>query len=368
MYKYSEFILEYKNRKDKSDFIEDFSDLYIERIAKKLNVKLVKKLGKGSFGIAYLADKDKVIKVTTDAQEAENAIRLSDIELEYFLNYYDVFEMTLDKIEYSKGKKVYFILMDYVRPLQGKEREYWGRYYEGFFGNYTDEEFLDDVWEDYTWGSTKDGKLPTKIREEADKAIEYFKPFLKRQRWKMKDEASDYGIEFSDAHANNLGIRKSDGAIIYFDIGYYDSVTVEGEHGEVEYEIDKVDFENDFKKVKKMIINNYKPYTVIPINKVIGDISKLLNVNKVKAYKYLRDEVFLHYEKSTANGYPPPLMFIAKDKGTDWYYEDGIIRTRMDLKSAQIEPHWKEGKMDIGLTFKDDYKDRTLEKEYKLKN
>lgn len=274
IYKFKKFLLEYKNRYSGSERIEDFADLYIERIAENLNVKLIKKLGNGYYGIAYLVNNDKVIKVTTDYQESENAKNLIGKKNKHFLNYYDVFEMTLK--DSSENKQIYYILMDYIRPLNSKEKSIrWNLYFQQDTDSYIK-------------------KLFSNIIEDENIKDEYILKFIKdiiSQRSEIFSEAEKLGIEFSDAHKNNLGIKK-DGSLVYFDIGADDFVY--GNNKKIETR----EFENDFKKIRNLIVNKYESNTPIEINSLVNDISKLLNVNKIKAWKYLRDEIYYQYHKN----------------------------------------------------------------------
>ena len=343
IYKYNEFLLEYKARYSKSENIEDFADLYIDKIAKKLNVRLIKKLGMGSFGIAYLVDNDKVIKVTSDKNEAENARKLIDQDLIHFLNYHDVFEITLDGMDFStpddsmrdvKFSELYFILMDYVKPLSKDDKEKWSILFQDYFHYSTNDElFLDNVYFEF-----------------GDSGVKYFETFVK-QRSEFLEEGAYYNIEFVDAHQDNLGIRK-DGTLVYFDVGGYDEVTIYGDGGERKsFNIEKSDFENDFKKIKDLITTKYKPLDNIPIKDIVSDISKLLSANKVKSYKYLRDEVYSQFRKSSTN-YEIPIWFTATHRTDD---PDMIPR-----KLPHIKPNWKKSNMEIFLVFDDTYSGRII--------
>lgn len=371
MLKYNEFILEYKERRTPSQDIEDFSDLYIDRVADKLNTKIIKKLGIGSFGIAYLTKDNKVLKVTTDHNEAKNILILKDKKFKHFLNYYDVFSLSLDgkdfeemkpqdlKYKYNYPKiKVYFILMDYVKPLEGWKEIMWDLLSREFFNKYTEpENFLkwvrDKIRYSDDYGVTEDYYK--------DNVIPYFEDMINNQRNEMIEEGRKLGISFKDAHGGNLGERK-DGTLVYFDVGYADTITDMDTDTKPDLkDIRKVDLENDFKKVKNMIISKYKKDTPVLVRKVVSDISNLLGINKVKAYKYLRDEAWSYKNKMNSTFFRNnldnleyPIYFVYKPKNKEWEdmlddsggYKD-LIRFNVEHnKKPHIDPSWKRKVLD----------------------
>jgi hypothetical protein len=375
--KYSEFILEYKNRGRASLDIEDFSDLYIDDVAKKFNTSVVKKLGMGSFGIAYLTKNNKVLKVTTDRNEAKNVLTLKEKTFKHFLNYYGVFEMTLDgeKIKsvkpsdirsYPKNKKtVYFILMDYIKPIEKRwKQRSWDLLSDQFFNRYVKDDDL-MKWVKNRIRNVEDMLVTEEFYK--DVVIPYFQHMIDDQRKEMIEEGRSIGVYFKDAHAGNLGEGK-DGTLVYFDIGFSDRVIdLENEIEHSHTDIETVDFENNFKKIKNMITSKYEMGKPILIQKVISDISNLLNINKVKAYKYLRDEVFKYYDLFDVWDYDSirDIYFSYKPKDLTWEefneIEDEKIkksRSRLRRKSGEILPTWKKDNNEIFVTWTKGYKEK----------
>jgi len=364
IYNYKNFILEYKHRDDPSSVIEDFSDLYIDRISKKFNTSIVKKLGMGAFGIAYLTKNNKVLKVTTDQNEAKNVLALKNKKFKHFLNYYDVFSLTLDGKSFPNinpmdmfgsydNSSIYFILMDYVKPLTNYKKDLWRKFGASvlvkpgeFFDDYIEDgEFLEYVGKqmDYTI------KNSTKFSEKDKKRVlSYFENIID-QRDSFLDETEEIGTNLSEVHPGNLG-EKRDGTIVYFDIGFSDSGIIDVDTGDQPSleDIPSINLENDFTKIKNMITSNYEKETPIPINQVISDISKLLNVNKVKAYKYLRDEVWTYRKVAFKKLKTKPIYFTYKRNG------------KFEQKSSDIQPKWKRKGYEIYLVWKDTYKDLSL--------
>lgn len=384
MLKYNEFILEYKERMTPSQDIEDFSDLYIDKVADKIGTKVIKKLGRGSFGIAYLTKDNKVLKVTTDHNEAKNILILKDKKLKHFLNYYDIFSLSLDgkdfeemkpqdlKFKYSYPKvKVYFIVMDYIKTVDGWKEIMWDLLSRDFFNKYVEPENFMKWVRDKIRYSDDYG-----VTEEyyKDNVIPYFEDMINNQRDEMIDEGRKLGITFKDAHGGNLGERK-DGTLVYFDVGYADTITDMDTRSPTDQfwgskpdlkDIRKVDLVNDFKKIKKMITSKYKKDTPILVGKVVSDISKLLGVNKVKAYKYLRDEAWSYKNKMNSSdrnnlgNFEYPIYFVYKPKNKEWedmLDDNGDYKDYSNNKKPYIDPSWKRKVLDseIFMTWTENY-------------
>jgi hypothetical protein len=324
----------------------------------------------GSFGIAYLTKSNKVIKVTTDQNEAKNVLLLKDKKFKHFLNYYDVFSLSLDgkefeemspqdlRYKYSFPKvRVYFILMDYIKPLQGWKEQIWDVYSKQFFNKYVD---VEDIMKWITKRIEYPSDFGVTKEEFENTIIPYFDNMIKYQRDEFIREGEKLGISFKDAHSGNLGERKN-GTLVYFDIGYSDNIIdMETDTKPDPKNIRKVNLENDFKKIKKMITTKYEMDKPVLLSKVISDISELLGVNKVKSYKYLRDESFSYknklnfeYNKRMSNikSIEYPLYFTYKDESEKW--EDVDIEKRSRI---HIDPSWKNTDNDIFVVWTENYK------------
>lgn len=109
-------------------------DSIIWGIAEKLGEKLVRTLGTGSYGIAYLTESGKVLKITTDEWEALTAKFLMDKNISGIVKYYKVVEIDSPNLitaydydahsddgeEYGIEQyalPIYALLMDYVQPI-----------------------------------------------------------------------------------------------------------------------------------------------------------------------------------------------------------------------------------------------------------
>lgn len=64
----------------------------IYKVANELGYNLVKKIGAGQYGTAYLTNDNKIFKVSYSKTEANAADKLIGINCEYLCNYYNVYE------------------------------------------------------------------------------------------------------------------------------------------------------------------------------------------------------------------------------------------------------------------------------------
>jgi len=83
-----------------------------EELLKDKNVSIVKKIGEGNDGSAYLLDNNMVLKYTTYTKEAALAQQLLNKNLKHFVNIYEVGRMS--------NNNVYYILMEYVSNIDKK--------------------------------------------------------------------------------------------------------------------------------------------------------------------------------------------------------------------------------------------------------
>ena len=90
------------------DPTQEYQDL-VEKIKQQGG----KFLGSGDYGAAFLL-RDKVLKVTTDGEEIEDAKQIKQIETKYFVYIYDVEEI---------NPKLAIITMDNLEPYTGDPRE-----------------------------------------------------------------------------------------------------------------------------------------------------------------------------------------------------------------------------------------------------
>lgn len=318
--KYNEFLLEKKRYGGKR--IEDFTDLYVDRVSKKLGYKVIKKLSSGSFGIAYLLNNDKVLKFTTDIYEYANSKSLIGKKLEHFPTYYYAKNLKIEsQLKSDKLDDVYIIVMDYIPRADPIEMECFSdgglEFLHDYLNMYDDIPSDDDIEDDMInfFGSNN----------HCYNLLKKYIPQIKT----FRQEAQENDIDFLEFHEDNMGIK--DGKLIYYDIGLV------YKH---EYVDDSVSFENDFEKIRKLI--DSKDIEFIPLKSLIEDVSKLLKVNRVKSYKFIRDEVYNNEDYSFAIVKP------SIDPNKDWKADNkegfiGFVNDLSKLKhNINYEWEWKE--------------------------
>jgi len=192
----------------------------IKILKNDFNINKIKYAGEGHFGMAFMVDDDKILKLTNNDDEIRGIKKVINIQKKLggtvpgVIHYYDV--------KYYPKSKVYAILMDEVELLSEKdETVYTVLFYEE--ARYSDSTFWD---------------LFNGDDDERDEIIDIVSERLSNPR--PKDELEPYDLDYSeivdyiekyeelllklednvvptaDLHGGNMGIK--DGELIHFDV------------------------------------------------------------------------------------------------------------------------------------------------------
>jgi hypothetical protein len=174
----------------------------IKKIAEKLGYKSTRFIGSGLKGVAYEVEGDKVLKITTDYNEAYNAniLRTKPVT-KHIINYYDV--------RFLKGFGYYSIVMDKVNPIDKKYSETYTCTYRTFLNKgLTNSEALMDI----------SNYLDNYVYENDDEFLKFYVEVLQPQRLSILKEFSKYQIPSIEAHEGNVGFDDNNN-FMFFDIG-----------------------------------------------------------------------------------------------------------------------------------------------------
>ena len=180
----------------------------IAQVAKQLKVPLTNFIGAGVWGIAYEIPGNKVLKITEDDREVDNAKHLVGEKNKYMADIYNVYSIGKKKekesspFQFSAGKKV--IVMEKLEPLEGPLLKVMIAFSDAF-DEYSNEE---NSWTEML----------------ADGWDQGFNDFLEEKGLDdiysdllaIYEEAASKGLYLSDMHQENFGIKNGNLAI--FDI------------------------------------------------------------------------------------------------------------------------------------------------------
>ena len=191
------------------------------KIAEELGEKIIKILGSGDFGTAFLLESGRVLKLTFDLNEIDIAKKLSNNRnwFKYVMNYYNVGELK-DVPDYK-----YFLLMDYVNPLSELEKATINHVYKpllqfskSFYKSIFSPQLLDYVLDQFSIKKIKDNYLLNLYTQsQIDKMKELAIDFIPHIQNIAKDLKLHH-IEQCDFHAGNLGWNEDQSKLIIFDI------------------------------------------------------------------------------------------------------------------------------------------------------
>jgi hypothetical protein len=117
----------------------DIKDI-VSDLSKKFGINKISYAGRGYYGIAFVADGIKILKLTQDEDEIKGIEKIVGKEIPGIVNYYGY--------EYYPEYNIYGILMDKAKPISKIEKDiYTTMFYEG--ANYSDSDFWDDYDEEF---------------------------------------------------------------------------------------------------------------------------------------------------------------------------------------------------------------------------
>jgi hypothetical protein len=115
-----------------NDIVSDLVD--------KFGIKKIKYAGRGYYGMAFLVDNNKILKLTQDQDEIKGIEKIVGKEIPGIVNYYGY--------EFYPKYNIYGILMDKANPIPKVEKDiYTTMFYMG--ANYSDSDFWDDYDDEF---------------------------------------------------------------------------------------------------------------------------------------------------------------------------------------------------------------------------
>ena len=115
-----------------NDIVNDLVD--------KFGIKKIKYAGRGYYGMAFLVDNNKILKLTQDQDEIKGIEKIVGKEIPGIVNYYGY--------EFYPKYNIYGILMDKANPIPKVEKDiYTTMFYMG--ANYSDSDFWDDYDDEF---------------------------------------------------------------------------------------------------------------------------------------------------------------------------------------------------------------------------
>lgn len=195
---------------------------YIDHIAAAIGEQIDKKLGMGANGVAFLTKSGKVLKITADDKEiaAAATLRRRTVPLIHVAVPWDIRPLEGFKSDQiGTPKDFYLILLPYVTPLSGAQKQIWETV-SGVFLNESVKLNLERLIELVAkekrrrWGSD-DADFKTFAESLSEYDITFLKQMMEQRQSILKD-FNRARIKSTEAHADNIGIDKY-GRIVHYD-------------------------------------------------------------------------------------------------------------------------------------------------------
>lgn len=198
---------------------------YLQVLSEKLGIKIIKYLGAGQFGFAFLTDDMKTVKITMDKSEVVEAKKLMSLKPKHLPMVFNVLKLKVN----NSDEDVYVIVKEYIlqNPQYVKMLDIM-------------DENIDKYYDFFRQESLKPIFLPaynlkgaiyynTLKRETIGPFLEYLHRFnANKETWYINqlleiiDELKQLGIGSKDLKAANFGIRNKN--LIFIDIGAGDKI------------------------------------------------------------------------------------------------------------------------------------------------
>lgn len=171
-----------------------YKDSYLNYLYLTMGLTIDKELGSGAWGDAFLTSNGKVLKFTTDEDEAIAAKYLKDKPLNHVANVDEILYLIINNGEYLSS--CYAIIKEFV-PFDDELKDILNRVYiTGAVQNFNSERFIERAIEENT--NINEDKI--------------------RQLASMCEEWKSAGFKTIDAHRGNIGLT-SNGTVKLFDFG-----------------------------------------------------------------------------------------------------------------------------------------------------
>lgn len=163
----------------------------MKKLVKRFNVEKVKYMNAGAFGMAFIADGDKIIKLTSSADEAAEVKGLIGKIIPGCVKYYD--------IVYSKKFDIWAILMQKSESLTKKEEKIFSFLF-GYNVELIDKDRIEDIRKEMSGITITKSELRSYVEEIVN----------------LKNKLESNDISTQDLHVGNMG--RLDGELVHFDI------------------------------------------------------------------------------------------------------------------------------------------------------
>ena len=179
----------------------DIKDI-VNDLSKKFGINKISYAGRGYYGIAFVADGTKILKLTQDEDEIKGIEKIVGKEIPGIVNYYGY--------EYYPKYNIYGILMDKAKPISKTEKDiYTTMFYMG--ANYSDSDFWDDYDEEFL-----DNLVDRLESPEPEDEI----PPIGISGYYSSDEDDEEDEEFDDEDESNYYIPKREKPVSSVNITY----------------------------------------------------------------------------------------------------------------------------------------------------
>jgi len=171
----------------------------MKKLVKRFKIEKVKYMNAGAFGMAFIADGDKIIKLTSNRDEAAEVKGLIDKKVPGCIEYYD--------IVYSKKFDIWAILMQKCENLSKKEEKIFSLLFEEGLDNF-DEDNLD---RSQNFSKDRINDIASELRLSKEELMSFIRELVE-----LKDKLESNDISIGDLHTGNMG--RLDDELVHFDI------------------------------------------------------------------------------------------------------------------------------------------------------